>query len=75
MTNFIDKLFTVKKTVFQSYLSSSMTIKAATLEPSKFKNVEFIGSDKDYGEVFKVWDDDINEFMLYFGVKGDEFNK
>lgn len=42
--------------------------------PGQWNNVLLIGSDETYGDVFKCWDDGgENNFTIYFGVKGDEF--
>lgn len=42
--------------------------------PSKWDNILHIGTDKYYGDVFKCWDNgNENNFTIYFGVKGDEF--
>ena len=40
-----------------------------------WNNIAFLGHDKNYGDVFKLWDNDQPEdFAIAFGVKGDEFD-
>ena len=77
MTQFIDKTKTkkdsAKKTVFTAYFSKMMEPGYATRLPESFAFVEFIGTSKAYGDVFKAWDIDC-DFILYMGVKGTEFN-
>lgn len=75
MTKFIDKNEVnkkVKPTVFTHYLSSDFTKEEAESLPSHFDNVEFIGHDEQYGDVFKTWDNEPQHFTLYFGTKGNE---
>lgn len=76
MTNFIDNTTenrVVKKTVFTKEVNSD-SIAIPTYQPENYTNVEFIGRDDFYGNVFKAWDSDPCRFRLYFGEKGDEFN-
>ena len=77
MTQFIDKTKTetkvYRKTVFTAYFSKMMEPGYATRLPESFAFVEFIGTSKAYGDVFKAWDTD-SDFLLYMGVKGTEFN-
>ena len=77
MTNFIDNTTekkVVKKTVFTKVVNLDSVVNA-TLKPNDFINVEFIGKSNLYGDIFKAWSYDANKFTLYFGEKGDEFNK
>lgn len=64
----------VKKTVFTHFVNAKKEIKDAKVQPEKYDNVEFLFHDKDYGDVFKVWDNDNQSDyrMLFFGAKGDE---
>ena len=63
-----------KKTVFKKYITSNSSVEKAISEPSCYDNVLHIGYDKDYGDVFKAWNDNSpNDFVIYFGAKGDEF--
>ena len=77
MTQFIDKTKTEtkvsKKTVFTQCFSKIMEPVDASRKPESFAFVEFIGTSKAYGDVFKAWDTD-SDFLLYMGVKGTEFN-
>ena len=76
MTNFIDNTTrnkVVEKTVFTKVINTS-SVEKPTRQPNSYKNVEFIGNDNFYGDVFKAWDSEPCEFTLYFGKKGDEFN-
>ena len=64
----------VVKTEFYKCLGDDLIAFSASGKPSNYDYVQYIGSDKDYGDVFKVWNED-NEgsFTIYFGKKGDEF--
>lgn len=64
-----------KKTVFEKYVDGCLAINATPWRPDEFKNVLHIGNDNNYGDVFKVWDDDENDFFIFFGTAGDEFKK
>ncbi len=74
-TNFI-KLDsnTSKKTTFTKAIYHTYKIKNAEDCPLNYKNVLHIGYDKYYGDVFKAWDDDENDFVIYFGERGYEFD-
>lgn len=76
MTKFIDKTekTITRETVFEKILSSDFEIEETKDLPSCYEFVEFLGHDKYYGDVFKCFDKDPNNFALFFGVKGDEFN-
>ena len=65
----------LNKTVFEKQITPCSIIEETTWSPDQFKNVLYIGSDKDYGDVFKAWDDDENYFFIFFGTAGDEFKK
>ena len=78
MTKFIDKTTAkkvIKKTVFKELLNSSKKIEPVTWRPDDYETVEFIGHDESYGDVFKCFDKDPNNFALLFGVKGSEFDE
>ena len=64
-----------KQTIFTYYLNEDRIIEENhSNNPSNWDNVLHIGTDKSYGDVFKVWDNGKeNNFIIYFGVKGDEF--
>ena len=64
-----------KKTVFSKLLDSELNISEAISRPEDYKNVIHIGNDACYGDVFKAWDDDENNFCLFLGFAGDEFKK
>jgi len=78
MTKYIDlsstKTESPKETEFKKCLDEDLEIGDAMASPNRYDNVAFIGHDKEYGDVFKCWDDDENDFTLFFGTKGDEFN-
>jgi len=63
-----------KKTVFKTLLDGSFKIVDASEQPENYSNVLFLGHDESYGDLFKAWNDDKNNFAIYFGEKGDEFN-
>ena len=88
MTKFIDntKKNNSKKTVFEKVLTFDFVIEKAeccldVCEKVEFighyEKVEFIGHDESYGDVFKAYHDadDDNNFTLFFGVKGSEFDE
>jgi hypothetical protein len=62
-----------KETVFTHCVNGNMDISKAALEPKNYENVLHIGYDNNYGDTFKVWNNNENEFIIYFGTKGDEF--
>ena len=78
MTKFIDntKKANSKKTVFEKALSFDFIVDDACGSIYDYEKVEFIGHDESYGDVFKAYRDenDENNFTLFFGVKGDEFD-
>ena len=78
MTKFIDntKKANSKKTVFEKALSFDFIVDDACGSINDYEKVEFIGHDESYGDVFKAYHDenDENNFTLFFGTKGDEFN-
>ena len=79
MTKFIDntKKNNSKKTVFEKALSFDFTVDVAIADVEDYEKVEFIGHDESYGDVFKAYHDadDDNNFTLFFGVKGSEFDE
>ena len=79
MTKFIDntKKNKSKKTVFAKALSFDFTVDVACADVADYEKVEFIGHDESYGDVFKAYHDadDDNNFTLFFGVKGSEFDE
>ena len=79
MTKFIDntKKTNVKKTVFEKVLSFDFIVDDAIADVADYEKVEFIGHDESYGDVFKAYHDanDDNNFTLFFGVKGSEFDE
>lgn len=81
MTKFIDKtkdnsVKTPKQTVFKKYLAEDMVVKDNTegTPVREWEVIEFIGRDRTYGDVFKAYISDPNDFVLFFGEKGDEFD-
>ena len=79
MTKFIDntKKNNSKKTVFEKALSFDFTVDVACADVYDYEKFEFIGYDESYGDVFKAYRDanDDNNFTLFFGVKGSEFDE
>ena len=81
MTKFIDKTKEslvkneIKETKFLKMLEFDFSVASADHNDLiEYYIIEFIGHDIDYGDVFKAYDSDPNEFTLFFGVKGDEFD-
>jgi hypothetical protein len=73
-TSLIQERKEVKKTVFNKIVNSKLEIEEAISTPEQYNNVLYLGKDKDYGDVFKAWDNNTDEnFTIFFGVKGDEF--
>jgi hypothetical protein len=64
-----------KKTVFEKQVNGCLAIDNALWRPDEFKNVLYLGNDKYYGDVFKAWNDNKNDFFILFGTAGDEFKK
>lgn len=62
-----------KKTVFNHYVTSNLEVETVTTSPNNWKVVVHIGTDKEYGDVFIVYDDSPDRFTIYFGEAGDEF--
>ncbi len=79
MTKFIDntKKANSKKTVFEKVLFFDFIVGDAIGNVTDYEKVEFIGHDESYGDVFKAYHDenDDNNFTLFFGVKGSEFDE
>ena len=66
----------VKKTVFTHFINSKIEISEnIAFQPKNYENVLHIGYDKIYGDVFKAWKNEHDNFVIYFGTKGDEFNQ
>ena len=76
MTKFIDKSGKVKeveKTVFTKMIISNFQVITNNIpQPCNWRNVEYLGYDITYGDVFKAYDGINSGFTLYFGTKGDE---
>ena len=73
-TTLESKIF--KETVFTHFVNSEMEIKSTpNYQTADFENVLHIGCNKRYGDVFKCWISNPNDFIIYFGTKGDEFNQ
>ena len=50
-------------------------IETAGADPENWDNVMWLGYNSVYGDVFKAWDNGSeDDFCIYFGIKGDEFN-
>lgn len=63
----------VKETVFTHFVNSLKEIQECKQNASDFENVEFLFSDKSYGDVFVVFsDNEHDEKTIMFGTKGDE---
>jgi hypothetical protein len=66
-----------KKTVFTHCLSvidNERVIKKTNDGPELWENVMFLWRDKEYGDVFRCWDDGFkDDSLIFFGTSGDEF--
>lgn len=71
MTAFVNKSNRgiVNKTVFTHVVNGDKRFGIANNSPEQFDTVELI-----YGAVFKAYDHDSDDFILFFGTVGDEFN-
>ena len=76
MTAFVNKSNReiVNKTVFTHVIHIDRRVRETNLKPEDYKVVELIGIDSIYGAVFKAYDHDDDDFTLFFGMVGDEFN-
>ena len=74
MTTFVNKSNRkiVNKTVFTHTVDRR--VRETSIKPEAYKVVELIGIDSIYGAVFKAYDHDGDDFTLFFGTVGDEFN-
>jgi hypothetical protein len=77
MAKFIDNTKNkkdVKKTVFNRKVSMDSVSETVAL-PVDFDNVEFIRNSVVYGDIFFAWyEEDENDFTIFFGERGDEFD-
>ena len=63
-------------TKFVSYLNQFKELENAGSKPTDFDFVDFLGNDGDYGDTFKAYNiKDPKHFIIFFGIKGLEFNK
>ena len=64
-----------KETVFTHSIQSTLKdIIEVNIKATEYKNVMHLGYDNIYKDVFKAWDNNPNNFTLFFGTKGNEFN-
>ena len=64
---------TSKKTKFTKVVINSYDVEETNTSPSEYENVVHIGRDRVYGDVFIAYDDNPNNFTIFFGEAGDEF--
>ena len=76
MTAFVNKSNReiVNKTVFTHVVDVDREVVETGMKPENYEVVELIGIDGSYGAVFKAYDHDSADFVLFFGIAGDEFN-
>jgi len=61
------------KTVFERIVyKDATTDRFNELAPKDFTDVMFLGHDTSYGDVFKIWNKDPENFIIVFGKKGNE---
>lgn len=78
MTTFINKNKVKEpvKTVFTRAINhDGISCRNNIVQPDEYDYVELIGIDSSYGSVFKAYDEGDVDFILYFGIAGDEFNQ
>lgn len=65
-----------KRTVFENIVEVDSATNVDGLDTDDYDNVLFLGHDQQYGDVFKAWNDaEPDDFTLFFGAKGDEFDQ
>jgi len=67
-----------KGTVFTKLITAEFEINEVdgSSVPDDYDNVVLLASDETYGDIFKAYDDgEEDDFTLFFGVAGDEFNQ
>ena len=76
MTTFVNKNNNkiANKTIFTHVIHIDRRVRETNLKPEDYKVIELIGIDSIYGAVFKAYDHDSADFILFFGIAGDEFN-
>ena len=76
MTTFVNKSNReiANKTIFTHVVDTDREVVETGMKPEAYKVVELIGIDGSYGAVFKAYDHDGDDFILFFGTVGDEFN-
>lgn len=76
MTTFVNKGNSkiANKTIFTHTIDVNREIVETGQKPKDYEFVELIGIDSIYGAVFKAYDHDDDDFILFFGITGDEFN-
>ena len=76
MTTFVNKSNSkvANKTIFTHVVDTDREVVETGMKPEAYKVVELIGIDGSYGAVFKAYDNDGDDFILFFGTVGDEFN-
>ena len=76
MTTFVNKSNRkiANKTIFTHVIHIDRRVRETNLKPEDYKVVELIGIDSIYGAVFKAYDHNSADFILFFGIAGDEFN-
>lgn len=74
MTTFVNKSNNkiANKTIFTHVVDRR--VRETGMKPENYEVVELIGIDSIYGAVFKAYDHDSADFILFFGIAGDEFN-
>ena len=64
-----------KETTFTHAVDCRLEIFETAATPDKFENALHLGKDRFYGDVFKCWNKGYeNDFTIFFGEKGDEFD-
>ena len=76
MTTFVNKSNSriANKTIFTHVVDVDREVVETGMKPENYEVVELIGIDGSYGAVFKAYDHDGTDFVLFFGIAGDEFN-
>lgn len=62
-----------RKTVITKSLDFDLVVIDDKIDIDDWDYILWLGSDSDYGDVFKIWDEGEDDFIICFGIKGDEF--
>ncbi len=62
-----------RKTIFKKRVCLDSIDNVISSTPDNYDNIVYLGNDVVYGDVFKAFDNGSNNFTIFFGDKGFEF--